>query len=80
VAIGPNLDALYFSDQAGRVDVEYAADLSCTYRMLFQVIAAANVPGNLSGLRITGRFVRITYTNTAAVAALVEFGTYVRST
>jgi len=80
VVVGPNLDSLWFSDQAGRVDVEYAVDLGCTYRILFQAIGAANVPGNISGLRVTGRFVRITYTNTAAVAALVEFGVWVRST
>ena len=79
VAIGPYLDALSFSDQAGQINVDYAVDQSCAYRNLFIVVVAANVPVNISGLRITGRFVRITYTNTAAVAALVEHGVYVRS-
>jgi hypothetical protein len=78
VAVGPYLDALYFADQAGQIDVAYAVDLGCAYRTLFTAVVAANVPGNISGLRITGRFVRLTYTN-GAVIALVELGVYVRS-
>lgn len=80
LAIGPNLDALWFSDQAGLVTVAFAVDQGGAYRNLFQSIVAANVPGNISGLRITGRFVRVTYLNNSGVAALVEFGVYVRST
>jgi hypothetical protein len=51
----------------------------CSYRILFTTIVAANVPGNISGLRITGRFTRVTYTNNSGGVALVEFGVYVRS-
>jgi hypothetical protein len=80
VAIGPNLDALFFSTQAGRIDVEYAVDLSCAYHVLFTTIVGANVPGNISGLRITGRFVRVTYTNTSGIISASELGVYVRST
>ena len=80
VAVGPNLDALWFSDQAGLVTVEYAVDQGCAYRTLFQSVVGANVPGNISGLRITGRFTRVTYLNNSGVNALVEFGVYVRST
>jgi len=80
IAIGPFLDALWFSDQTGRIDVNYAVDASCAYFTMFQVLVAANIGGNISGLRVTGRFVQITYTNTSAVNAVVEFGVYIRST
>jgi hypothetical protein len=79
VAVGPNLDALWFSDHAGSVTIDYAVDQGTLYRSMFVAIVGANVPGNISGLRITGRFVRATYTNTDAAPALVELGIYVRS-
>jgi hypothetical protein len=78
-AIGPLLDAFGFSDQVGRIDVDYAVDNGATYRNTFTIGIAAGIPTNISGLRITGRFVRVTLTNTAGVAANVEFGIWVRS-
>lgn len=80
-AIGPFLDAVGFSAGAGRIDVEYAVDLSCSYRFAMPgTVVPANTLTNISGLRITGRFVRITFTNTSGGAALSEFGVYIRST
>ena len=78
-AVGPWLDWLAFSDQNGSIAVDYAVDYTCAYRNAFLTALTATVLVNASGLRITGRFVRVTYTNTAAVPALVEFGVYVGS-
>lgn len=79
-AVGPWLDAAVFSDQPGILSVEYAIDRGALYR---QPIAPIVVPGltfqNISGLRITARFVRVLYANTGGVDANVEFGIYVRS-
>jgi len=80
VGIGPNLDAMWFSDQAGTVVIEYGVDQSCAYRTVNTTIVVANAFGNYSGTRVTGRFVRVTYTNNSGVAAQVEFGVYIRST
>jgi len=80
VAVGPFLDVLAFSAGAGSIQVEYAVDLSCAYRALTPVVVPATTPVNISGLRITGRFVRVTYTNTSGGVALTEFGVYIRST
>lgn len=77
--VGPNLDALAFSDGAGTLLVEFAVDASCSYRQISNSVVPAGTAVNISGLRITGRFVRVTYTNTSGAAALVEFGVYVRS-
>jgi hypothetical protein len=80
-AIGPFLDAVGFSVGAGRIDVEYAVDLGCSYRFAMPgTIVPANTLTNISGLRITGRFVRITYTNTSGAPQNTEFGVYIRST
>ncbi len=79
IAIGPFLDVVAFSNQTGTIRVEYGV-AGGSYRELAVTAVPANILTNISGLRITARFVRITYTNTAAVAALVEFGAYVRST
>jgi hypothetical protein len=78
-AIGPLLDALAFSAGAGSILVEYAVDYTCSYRAIATTIVPATVATNISGLRVTGRFVRVTYTNTSGGAALVEFGVYLRS-
>ncbi len=78
-AVGPFLDALAFSAGAGTILVEYAVDLSTLYRAIATSAVPAAVATNISGLRITGRFVRVTYTNTSGAGALVEFGVYVRS-
>lgn len=79
-AVGPFLDALAFTvTTAGSLLVEYAVDYTCTYRAIATSVVPLGVTTNISGLRITGRFVRVTYTNTGGVASLVEFGVYVRS-
>lgn len=78
-AVGPWLDAAVYADQATSLRVEYAIDRGCTYH---QPIPDVAIPlgtfTNISGLRITGRFVRVTLIN-GAIAANVEFGIYVRS-
>lgn len=86
-AVGPYLDAAVFitavvAGEVGLLTVEYAIDRGCAYHL---VTAGTLVPDqvfvNISGLRITGRFVRVTLsnpaTNTNGIA--IEFGTYVRS-
>lgn len=80
-AVGPYLDALVFSPVAGTLLVEYAVDLGCLYRSIANSGVAAGVASNISGLRITGRFVRLTYTNTSGAGSgtNVELGIYVRS-
>ena len=79
-AVGPFLDALAFSvTTAGSILVEYAVDYTCTYRAIATTIVPIGTATNISGLRITGRFTRVTYTNTGGVASLVEFGVYIRS-
>lgn len=79
-AVGPNLDALVFADQITALRVEYAVDQGAQYRT---VAPDTNIPAstaiNVSGLRITGRFVRVTLLNNSGVLANVEFGVYVRS-
>jgi hypothetical protein len=79
-ATGQNLDALVFTvNGAGTLLVEFAVDLSCTYRAISNSVVPAATATNISGLRITGRFVRITFTNTSGGPSSVEFGAYVRS-
>ncbi len=81
-AVGPWLDAALFSDQACLIRVEYSVDRGCAYRQAVPDTAvAASSFSNLSGLRITGRFVRISLINNSGAAnANVEFGVYIRST
>jgi hypothetical protein len=79
-AIGPYLDALAFSVGAGSILVEFAVDLGCSYRTIATSAVPANTATNVSGLRVTGRFVRVTYTNTSGAGANTEFGAYIRST
>jgi hypothetical protein len=80
-AVGPYLDAVAFCDVGGgRLDVEYAVDLSCSYRFAMPgTVVPANTLTNISALRVTGRFVRVTYTNTSVGAQVAEFGVYLRS-
>jgi hypothetical protein len=80
-AFGPFLDAVAFCTGAGggTITVEYAVDASpCNYRTMAVTIVPQNTLTNLSGLRVTGRFVRITFTNVTA-AAVIEFGSYIRN-
>jgi hypothetical protein len=80
-AVGPWLDSLIFSPVAGSLLVEFAVDTGCLYRSIATSAVAAGVASNISGLRITGRFVRVTYTNTSGGGSVtnVELGIYVRS-
>jgi hypothetical protein len=80
-AVGPWLDALIFSPVAGTLLVEFAVDTGTAYRSIATSAVAASVASNISGLRITGRFVRVTFTNTSGGGSVinVEFGIYVRS-
>jgi len=80
-AFGPFLDAGAFCSGAGgaTITVEYAIDSSpFNYRTVAVTIVPQNVFTNISGLRVTGRFVRVTFTNVTA-AALIEFGSYIRN-
>jgi hypothetical protein len=81
-AIGPLMDALAFTSGAGggTLLVEYAVDANpCRYRQIANSAVPAGIATNISGLRVTGRFVRITFTNVTA-AATVEVGYYIRNT
>lgn len=81
IAVGPLLDAAAFSvTTAGSILVEYAVDLTCAYRTVVTSVVPIGAFTNISGLRVTARFVRVTYTNTGGVNSLVEFGVYIRST
>lgn len=80
-AVGPWLDAAVYATGATQLLVEYAVDRGCGYRAVSAPVAiAGTVFYNISGLRITGRFVRVTLTNTSGAACNIEFGVYVRST
>lgn len=80
-AVGPLLDAAAFADQDTTILVEFAVDRGCSYRAVATATyVLANTFQNISGLRITARFVRVTLTNATGVATTVtEFGIYVRS-
>jgi hypothetical protein len=87
-ATGPYLDAAVYSTatvagSAALLTVEYAIDRGCAYRLVTPGTAVPDLTFvNISGLRITGRFVRVTLENQDAVAGhtiTVEFGVYVRS-
>lgn len=79
-AVGPFLDALLFADGATLLRVEYAVDRGGTYRQPVPDTAIpASTAANISGLRMTGRFTRVTLVNDAGVQIAVEFGVYVRS-
>lgn len=77
-AVGPFLDAVWFSDQIGTIITEFAVDVTCLWRTVTTTGVAVNTLGNISGLRVTGRFVQVSFVN-GAIAANVEFGVYVRS-
>jgi len=88
-AVGPFLDAAAFivatvAGSSALITVEYAIDQSCVYHLVTPgTVVPDQVFTNVSGLRITGRFVRVRLQNRDAVAGhtlTVEFGAYVRST
>lgn len=96
-AVGPWLDALVWNDQPVIMRVEYAVDRACAYHVVAPDTAVSasttttdadgtrTTATNISGLRVTGRFIKVTlFNNSANVAgthplANVEFGIYVRS-
>jgi hypothetical protein len=89
-AVGPELDMAVWADAtaghvAGNVATvltEYAIDRGCLYRApVVATVINGNVFTNISGLRITGRFVRVRLTNTLGAGVFLdyEFGVYVRS-
>lgn len=89
-ATGPFLDAAVYvgagsAGETGLLTVEYSIDRGCAYRSVTPGTAVPiGVFVNISGLRITGRFVRVTLFGTAAGLGThgltgVEFGVYVRS-
>lgn len=78
-AIGTLLDVVAFSAGAGTITVEFAVDSTCSYRALPSIAVPISTEVNIAGLRITGRYVRVTYTNTSGGVATTEFGAYVRS-
>lgn len=79
-AVGPWLDAAVYSTQLSAIRVEYAIDRDCAYHQPIPDVAIpATTFQNIAGLRITGRFVRVSLINTSGVASVVEFGIYVRS-
>lgn len=80
-AVGAFLDVFVFTSGAGggTLLIEEAADANpCNYRTVNTVAIAAGVEGGVQGFRVTGRFVRCTFTNVTA-AAVVEVGYYLRS-
>jgi hypothetical protein len=78
-AIGPYLDAVMVCSQAATIEVDVFVDIGTNALALAVIPIAALTPANISGLRVTGRMVRISLTNNGAVNADVEFGVYVRS-
>lgn len=78
-AIGNLLDAVCFSTGIGTINVYYAVDSTCIYRAAPSVAVPANTMTNISGLRVTGRYVLVTFTNTSGGNSLTEFGAYLRS-
>jgi hypothetical protein len=79
IAVGPYLDALLFADQVITLQVFYAVS-GGTFRLMTNTVIPASTPENISGLRITGRYVRVSANNSSGVAANVELGVYPRST
>ena len=80
-AIGPFADAFVFTSGAGggTLQLEYAADANpCNYRAMSNTVVNAGIAANISGLRVTGRFVRFTFTNVTN-GATVEVGFYIRN-
>jgi hypothetical protein len=78
VAIGPLCDVVVFSAGVGTLLVEYGV-AGGSYHTLSQTAVPAATLVNISGLRVTARYVRITFTNTSGGAQLTEFGAYIRS-
>jgi hypothetical protein len=79
-AIGPLLDAVCYDTGAGgaQILVEFAVDRGAAYRPFTPTVVPQNTLTNIAALRVTARFVRVTFTNITA-AATIECGAYIRS-
>lgn len=80
-AIGPWLDWVVYTDGAGggQMTVQYAVDAApCSYVNIFDNAIPSGIITNSSGLRVTGRFVRLVFRNNTA-GAVVQCGYYIRS-
>lgn len=80
-AMGPFADVFILTTGAGggSVGIDYAVDASpCSYYNLFTGGFPAFVPTEVTGLRVTARFVRFTVNN-ATAAATIEIGFYIRN-
>lgn len=79
-AIGPLLDAVCFTDGAGGATmlVEFQVDKGAALRTLVNTGVPVSTLTNISGLRITARYCKVTFTNVTA-GALIECGAWVRS-
>lgn len=79
-AVGPFIDVLVFAAAIATLTIDYAVDGGASYRNVATTPVAAATPVNVSGLRITGRFVRVQLTDVSGAVNAIEFGAYVRST
>lgn len=79
VAVGPFLDAFLFADQPLTLAVFYALN-GGTFRQVSNTLVGLSTFANISGLRITGHFVRVQLSNASGSLANIEFGAFVRST
>jgi hypothetical protein len=79
-AIGPFLDAVCFDTGLGgaTILIEYAVDQGALYRQLNTSVVPQNTLTNISGLRVTARFVRVTFTN-VTFGSTIECGVWLRS-
>jgi len=81
-AIGPICDIGVFTSGAagGTISASYAVDANpCLYRTFFTTPVPTIAFSNVSGLRVTGRFLLLGFRNITA-GAVVELGFYIRST
>jgi hypothetical protein len=79
-SIGPFLDAVCFDTGAGgaTIQVDFAVDQGAAYRSFVPTAVPQNTLTNIAALRVTARFVRVTFTNVTA-AATIECGAWIRS-
>lgn len=79
IAVGPYLDAAIFSDQAVTLAAWFAIS-GGTFVQATSTLVPASTFVNISGLRITGRYARVSLSNASGVLANIQLGVYVRST
>jgi hypothetical protein len=79
VAVGPFLDVGLFASQALTLQV-FMAMSGGTFRQVSNTLVPASTFENISGLRITSRYVRVALVNGSGIIANIELGVYVRST